>query len=212
MKFEWPLILLLAASFIYGIYVYPSLPDQVPSHWNIQGEVDGWSTPFWGAFGMPLLNLGMYIMFFLIPRIDPKKEKYAKFRGAYNAFRYALHLLLAGLFVVIMMAARGMEPDVDRLVPMGVAILFIIIGNYMGKIQKNYFFGIRTPWTLDNEEVWRKTHRMAGPLWVGGGLVSLIGAVFGGKTASVVFFSALAIMVVVPTVYSYFAFQRLKNQ
>lgn len=211
LKREWPLLIILLGSLVYGIYVYPTLPDKVPSHWNFNGEVDGWSSPFWGAFGIPLLNIGLYLLFFVMPKIDPNKERYVQFTSAYNAFRYVFHVFMTGVYIIIMMAANNQPVNVGQIVPMGVAVLLIIIGNYMGKVRKNYFFGVKTPWTLASEEVWQKTHRMTGPLWVVSGIVGFIGAFFGGKAGYFLFFGMIVVIAVVPMAYSYFVFRKVQK-
>lgn len=209
-KREWPLLVLLLGTLLYGFYTYPSLPERVPSHWNIYGQIDGWSSAFWGAFGIPLLNLGMYLLLLVTPRLDPRKDKYVQFAAPYHIFRYVLHILLTGLYAVIIIAAYGGEVDVDRLVPMGISVILVVTGNYMGKIRQNYFFGFRTPWTLASEDVWRKTHRFAGPLWVVAGLISFAAAFVGGLVSFVTFFSLLAVIVIVPFSYSYWLYRKVK--
>lgn len=211
LKTEWPILLLLLVTLIYGAYVYPTLPEKVPSHWNFAGEVDSWSSPVWGAFGIPLLNLGLYCLFLIIPKIDPNKEKYAQFAGAYNAFRYVFHLFFVGLYATVILAAQGHTVNVGQIVPMGVAVLLVVMGNYMGKVRKNYFFGIKTPWTLASEEVWQKTHRMAGPLWVLSGIVGFIAALFGGPIGHYIFFGMIMVIAVIPMAYSYIIFAKLQK-
>lgn len=210
-KREWPLLFLLLGALIYGFYVYPTLPDKVPSHWNLDGEIDDWSSPIWGAFGIPLMNLGLYLLFFIMPKIDPNKERYVQFTGAYNAFRYVFHLFMMGLYVTVILAANNQPVKVDQLVPMGVAVLLVVMGNYMGKVRKNYFFGIKTPWTLASEEVWQKTHRMTGPLWVIGGIVGFVGALFGGKAGHFLFFGMIVVIALVPMIYSYLVFRKVQK-
>lgn len=210
LKKEWPLLCILLGALIYGVYVYPTLPDKVPSHWNLNGEVDNWSSPFWGAFGIPLMNMALYPLFFIMPKLDPNKERYIQFTGAYNAFRYIFHLFMAGLYVVIIMATKNQPVNVGQLVPMGVAVVLMVTGNYMGKVRKNYFFGIKNPWTLANEEVWQKTHRMSGTLWFFSGLIAFVGAMFGGKAGHFIFFTMIVVIAVVPMVYSYLVFRKVK--
>lgn len=211
LKTEWPLLLVLLGALVYGMYIYPSLPEKVPSHWNIRGEVDSWSSPLWGAFGIPLMNLGLYLLFLVIPRIDPNKVKYAHFVGVFNAFRYVLLLFLTGLYAAVIFSAKGHPINIGQIVPMGVAVLLVVLGNYMGKIRKNYFIGIRTPWTLASEEVWQRTHRVAGPLWVIAGTVGFIAALLGGVVGKYFLFGIIMVMAIVPMVYSYLIFRKLQK-
>jgi len=206
---DWPLLLLIAFSLILGIYVYPMLPDQVPSHWNFQGEIDGYSSKTWGSFGLPLMILGFYVLFLVLPLIDPRKENYQKFARSYAILKYALTIFFFLLYIAIIGFSLGYPIDINRLMPMGIAILFIILGNYMSTVRHNYFMGIKTPWTLANEKVWIKTHRIGGKLWVFSGIIGFIAQIllpaWGSKlTLVLVIGSALF-----ATVYSWWYYQKV---
>lgn len=206
-----PLLLIITCAFLAGIYFYPGLPDRVPSHWNFAGEVDGYSSRFWGAFGIPLLVLGMLLFFEVLPLIDPKKENYQKFNKAFNVFKYAISLLLLGLYLVVLLAAKGYPVNVGLVVPLGMSILFIVMGNYLTTIRHNYFIGVRTPWTLASEEVWQKTHRVMGRLWVVSGVLSLISLVVNAKVGGIVFFVTIIGSSIFSCFYSWWYFQRLQR-
>ncbi|WP_366923501.1 DUF1648 domain-containing protein [Metallumcola ferriviriculae] len=175
-NWEWPLLLLVIGTLAVGIWAYPQLPDQVPMHWNVQGEVDDYGSRLTGAFAIPLLNVAIYFLFIFLPRLDPKYDNYRKFSEVYRIFRYAMHLFFTGLYLVTIATALGNPLPIGRIVPAGVALLLLVIGNYLGRVRHNYFLGIRTPWTLANEEVWRKTHRLTGYLWTGTSLTALVAA------------------------------------
>ncbi|KPU43148.1 immunity protein SdpI [Oxobacter pfennigii] len=211
LKKDWILLLLILAGFCMSIYFYPALPDRVPSHWNIHGEIDGYMNRFWGAFLMPLMNAGFYFFFIFLPYLDPRKNNYNYFSSAYRAIRYMLHIFFVGIQIVTLMAALGYPIKIQVIVPAGVSLLFILLGNVMGKVKHNYFVGIRTPWTLSNEEVWRKTHRLAGPLWVAGGILCLILSFLNSRITSMLFFLVIVIIAAVPTVYSYILFRNDMN-
>ncbi|MGI6065614.1 MAG: SdpI family protein [Bacillota bacterium] len=210
-KKDFPLLLIIASTFVIGWYVYPDLPQRVPSHWNFQGEIDGYSSRFWGAFGLPLMILGCFFLFELLPFIDPRKENYAKFTKAYTMFKYAFTLLFYGLYIVILLAAMDYPIKINIVVPVGIAILFIVIGNYLTTVRHNYFIGIRTPWTLASEEVWRKTHRLAGRLWFGSGLVAIIALLLNAKIGRTIFFVLIIGTAVFSMIYSWWCFQKLNN-
>ncbi|OPY58442.1 MAG: Immunity protein SdpI [Pelotomaculum sp. PtaU1.Bin035] len=205
---EWPLLLIIIGALIAGFIIYPHLPEQVASHWNLKGEVDRYSSRTWGAFGIPIMTTAIYIMMLLLPLIDPRKQNYQKFTGAYRLFRAVMVVFMIGLYAVIVANALGCQVPVGRVVITGVALLFIVMGNFMGQIRQNYFVGIKTPWTLANEAVWQKTHRLAGRLWVGAGLIGLAAALAGGAVGAVIMGASLGVAVIIPVVFSYLEFRR----
>lgn len=211
-KKNFPLLVIIGFAFGIGWYFYPDLPARVPSHWNIRGEIDGYSSRFWGAFGLPLMMLGCWISFEILPFIDPKKENYGKFSKAYSVFKYALTVLFFGLFIIVIMTAQGYPVNINVIMPLGLSILFIIIGNYLTTLRHNYSFGIRTPWTLANEEVWRRTHRITGRLWVGSGIVSIIAVLFNAKYGGMAVIVLIIGTALFSVVYSWWCFNRLKNE
>ena len=184
----------------------------MPTHWNIRGEVDGWSSKAFAVWFFPLINLGIYFMMLLLPRVDPRRDNYKRFSGAYTLIRLALHIFLALIYLLSLYAAFGHEVKVDMLVKFSLSLLFIILGNYMGKIKPNYFVGIKTPWTLASEEVWTKTHRFAGPFWVSAGVLGLVLGFVRTAWAGYLFFGATMIMAFVPVIYSYFVFRETNNR
>jgi uncharacterized membrane protein len=208
---DWPLILLLLAMLAAAFFIYPHLPERVPSHWNIHGQVDGYSSRFWGAYAMPLLNAGIYFLMLVAPYIDPRRDNYVKFSSVYRVMKALLICFFAGMYILVILAALGYPVSVDRFVPLGIAFLIIIIGNYMGKFRHNYFVGIKVPWTLADEAVWRKTHRLAAPLWVAAGFCGVVGALFGGMTAFVLLLAPLALASIIPVIYSYRLYKRLHS-
>lgn len=203
--------LLVLINLILGVYFYPQLPDTVPSHWNAAGQIDSYAGRFWGAFGIPLLILGIFVLFFIIPRIDPKKANYAKMGRVFWIFSFSLVLFLSILYWSVLGVALGYLKGLPRWYFGGIGILFIIIGNYYGKIKFNYTFGLRTPWTIANEEVWYKTHRIAGPIWMAGGFLLLFTGLLPVSWAMPWFFTIIVVITLVPTLYSYQIFKRLGN-
>lgn len=209
-KKDWPILLLMMIVLVVSIVLYPSLPEKVPSHWNIKGEIDAYSSKLFGVLGINMMNIGMYFLFIILPNLDPRRENYVKFGSAYNLIRYVMHLFFVMMQIVILTASFGYEVDVAFLITVGVGIMFLLLGNVMGKIKHNYFVGIKTPWTLADERVWVKTHRFAAPLWVIGGLVVIISAFFGGIASFITLMVVLVIMVIIPFIYSYKCFKEFK--
>ncbi|MDD3655137.1 MAG: SdpI family protein [Desulfotomaculaceae bacterium] len=207
---DWPIILLIIGSLVAGLLVYPHLPELVPSHWNIRGEVDDYSSRFWGAFGLPLMTAGIYVLMTLVPSIDPRRQNYQKFTGAYRVLKVVFVVFMTGLYALVILSSLGWQTPMGRAVTGSIGLLFIIIGNYMGQFRHNYFVGIKTPWTLADERVWQKTHRLGGKIWVLAGLLGLVAAVCSGTTGAVILGIAISMAVVVPAVYSYLEFRRLQ--
>lgn len=206
---EWPLWILMGGLLAVAFLVYPHLPAQVPGHWNINGEVDKYYPRAFGAFFPPLLAIAIYILMLITPLIDPRRDNYVRFSGAYTMLRWGLVLFFSVLYAATIMFALGYEVNIALIVKALVALLLLTIGNFMGQFRHNYFVGIKTPWTLNNEEVWQKTHRLGAKIWVAGGFVCLALAPVQAGWSAWVYFSAIMIMVIVPTVYSYFMHLRL---
>lgn len=209
LKKDWPILILIVLGFAMGIYFYPSLPNRVPIHWNAQGQVNGYGSKLFGTFGIPVIILALYIMFVALPFIDPKRKNYRAFESTYQFLKYLLVVFFLGMQLITLLIASGRVMNQPVLIQVMVSLLFILLGNVMGRFKHNYFVGIRTPWTLANEEVWRKTHRLAAPLWVFGGilniLLALAGITFNGRS----FILILAIIALVPIGYSYLVYHRL---
>lgn len=209
-RHDWPLWVLMTGLLLAAVLVYPHLPDKVPGHWNIHGQVDAYYPRSFGAFFAPLLTIAIYFLMLFTPVLDPRRDNYQRFSGAYTFLRWSLVFFFALIYIATIMVSLGYPVNIALMVKTLVAILFIIIGNYMGQFRHNYFVGIKTPWTLANEEVWQRTHRMGGRIWVLGGLLCLAMAPFQTSWSAYLFFAAIMLMTIVPTVYSYIIFTKLK--
>ncbi|MGE5416283.1 MAG: SdpI family protein [Acidobacteriota bacterium] len=209
LKQDWPIWIFLAGLLALSIMLYPHLPAKVPVHWNIHGQIDRYTTKQIGTFMMLGVTAGMYLMFLLLPLIDPKRENYARFAGAYRLFRWVFVIFMGSMHVAILMVALGYHLDISILVKAGVSILFLVIGNFMGQIRYNYFVGVKTPWTLSNEDVWQQTHRFAAKIWVICSLVCLAMSPFQAVWSAWIFFASVAVMAIGPIAYSYVAYRRV---
>jgi uncharacterized membrane protein len=165
-----------ALAFGLGLLALPFLPDQVPSHWNMRGEVDGYSSPLQAALMQPLIILAIAVILPRLPKIDPRRENYAQFQGTYDLTLNAIVLFLTTLHALTLAFALGARFDLGRLVFLGIGVLIAVIGNELGRVQPNYFMGIRTPWTLADEAIWRRTHRVGGRMLAGAGVVAALAA------------------------------------
>ena len=189
---------------IVGAAVYSRLPETMATHWNLSGEADGWSSRAFAVFGLPgiLLAVNLFLPFAL--KADPKRENMSDKLVAISLWTIpVVSLLCCGLTL-----ARGLgyEVRVERWVPVFMGVLFIVIGNYLPKTKQSYTMGIKLPWTLASEENWNRTHRLGGFLWVIGGALFILMSFIGWSMAA--FLSIIALMVLVPMVYSYLLYRK----
>jgi uncharacterized membrane protein len=170
MKLSWRIELVqltvIAAMFAVAAWSWQQVPGRLPVHWNLQGQPDRWGGKFEGLLLMPLIALGLYGLMLVVPLVDPGRRNYANFAKAFNVIRIALVLFLALIYSVSVLAAFGRQLNMTTVILPAVGILFIVIGNVLGKIRPNWFVGVRTPWTLSSKLSWDKTHRLAGWLFV----------------------------------------------
>lgn len=188
---------------LVGLLLWDKLPEQVPTHWGIHGEVDGWSSKSFAVFFMPCMMLVMHWICVLASHLDPKRRNYHP-----KAFRLVLWIcpgISLLISTMIYCVALGYPLRAEVLISFFVGLLFLIIGNLMPKMKQSYTMGIKLPWTLDNEENWNRTHRMAGKLWVGGGILIMATAFLG---IFWVLLGVLALMVLLPTIYSYCLYRK----
>lgn len=185
-------------------------PDiQLPVHWNINGEPDRYTGKFWGLFMIPVVILGVTALLIFVPHIEPRQKHIKMSMKAYNIIIIGLVLVFAALHVVIIMNALGKPFSIEKIVPALIGILFIVIGNFMGKVRSNYMLGIKTPWTLSSEISWNKTHRLGGWLFVlTGFLIVLSSLVSSGKITMLVLLIGLFGTIIVTFVYSYIIWKR----
>ena len=181
-----------------GLILWNQLPEQIPSHWNAVGEVDGWSSKPFAVFGMPLILLAAQWLCVLGTAADPKKAHHGK--KILHLVLWIIPVMSAVLHVIVYATAMGKEVRVEVVMPVLIGLILAIVGNYLPKCKQNYTIGIKIPWTLNSEENWNKTHRFSGRLWVVCGLAIMLTGFFGGFW---VFLPIVLLMVFAPFVYSY---------
>lgn len=195
------------AMFISTIAIYPLVPDLVPSHWNTAGQVNGYMSKFWGLLLIPLIMAGFVGLFMLLPRIDPLKKNYVNFREYYDGFIlvFILYLLIIQLQIILWSIGTQISPNLTF--PILFGMLFIYLGFLIGHAEQNWFIGIKTPWTLSSETVWKKTHHLGGMLFKIAGILCLLGVLF---QTYAVWFILVPILVVSGylIVYSYIEYQK----
>ena len=198
-------VIIIACSILLTIIVYNKLPDLVPTHWNTMGEIDKYSPKACGAFMAPVIMIFTWSGMKFLPKIDPRKKNYEKFDKSYSVIVSILLTFFLVIHAVTLLAALGYGISIEKIIPLIVGVLFIVIGNYLPKSKSNFFYGIKTPWTLSSEVSWRKTHRLGGKLFVVAGIVCILSSfLLNGNIKAVVFFIAIMIAAIVPIVASYF--------
>jgi uncharacterized membrane protein len=192
-------------------YFSQKLGNTVPIHWNFRGEVDGYGSK-WMALGLfPALILTMMAVFSFLPNIDPKGEKYEQFSHTWELLQMLILGFMAYAYVLTLSIPFFPGANMGTFMVFGLGTLFVLMGNYFGKIRSNYFLGIRTPWTLADEDNWNKTHRFGGRVFVVAGLAVLISAATPPQWSFAVLLVAVLCAVVLPFGYSYRIFQKKRK-
>ncbi|MFA7654014.1 MAG: SdpI family protein [Candidatus Magasanikbacteria bacterium] len=207
-------LLLIVFCFVASFYFYAHFPQRIATHWGFNGEPNGWSSALFAAFFFPFLNLGMYLLFLVIPFLDPKKDRYAEFTKAYHIFKGFIIGLLAIVYFMVGLNGIGYYVPVGSITPVMVGLLFIIIGNYLNKFKSNWMMGVRNPWTLSSETIWNKTHRLAGKIFILAGIAMTSEAWLPIWLQLPIFITIITAVAIIPNVYSYILYraeQKEKN-
>ncbi|MBE5102857.1 SdpI family protein [Priestia aryabhattai] len=209
-KHVFPLSITLL-TLVAWLIALPHLPATMPIHWGANGEADGFAT----KINAMILTVGIMVLIYFIiafvPRIDPRKENYKYFSKTYNIVLNAVLLLFFFVNMSTILQGLGYNVPMSYIAPIMAGLVFIIIGNYLQRVRSNYFMGIRTPWTLSNETVWKKTHRLSGKLFFIGGLLILISAFLPDGYKSVIMWGSIVLCVAIPYLYSYLAYKKEMN-
>jgi uncharacterized membrane protein len=211
-KIVW-LIMLIPA--LYLGLVWNKIPQQVAMHYDLQGNPDRYGSKnelLTFAFVLIVVNALTYLMLTNIYRIDPKRYA-ADNKGRLQRIAFIVVVFIAGILCLFINSAvsGGLKLSMS-LIFAGIGLLFAAIGNYMPNLKPNYFAGLRLPWTLENEDNWRKTHAMAGKLWFGGGLLLAVICLFTPPvTTFIIFFTVTLIIVIIPCIYSYKLYRKQKS-
>jgi len=203
-------ILMVAVSFAASFWAYPFMSERVASHWNAQGEVDGYMDRGTGLYLMPIISLALLALFIVLPKIDPLGKNYAKFQKEYDG----MIAVIIGFMLYIQLLTIGFNLgysfNMTQLLVPAFAGLFYYLGLLMEKVEPNWFVGIRTPWTLSSPVVWKKTHRIAGRLFRAAAIASLIGLAF-PSLGLIIAVSLVLAAAVFSMVYSYLEYQKEKK-
>lgn len=207
-KYEWLPITAILTSLIVSVVLYPNLPEPMPIHWGAGWQPDNFGSRLTGAFMAPLLSAGVYLLMLVLPRIDPRQNNIRRFGDTYRLIRtgFVIFLVFVHFLTLNAVMRAGMTLNTTLMIA-AVGLFLAVIGNYLPRTRSNWFLGVRTPWTLSSERVWKKTHRLAGRLFVVGGiLLAAVGFLLPGSLVWVLL-GVVVIMALVPVVYSYFIFR-----
>ena len=213
MKVKYIDIAILAViliSFGIAVYFYPQMPEQMASHWDIRGEVNGHMPKGWALYLMPGITVLMYLMFLLIPKIDPLKKNIEKFRTYFDWFILLMVVFLLYIYILTVAANLDYKFNMTTMILPAVGVLFFYIGFLVQHAERNWFIGIRTPWTLSNETVWKKTHALGGKLFKVAGILVFLSFLFQSAAFWIMIFTAI-IAGLLPVIYSYFEYEKLKR-
>lgn len=212
-KWRWQdtiIVILGLASLTYALLNYGKLPQELPAQWGITGKVN----KYWDkSTVIPLLGvlaIALPVLMQLTRSIDPKRENYKRFENAYAMSRLAIGALFSLILVLTVLYGLDKSINVGKIAMGAVGVLLIALGNYMPQVKDNYLFGVRTAWTLSSPEVWRKTHRLSGRMWMVGGLLIFGAAFLSGIWSQALIITALVLAIIIPVLYSWVISRSLK--
>jgi len=201
--------LFIAAAAVLAAVLYGDLPAQIPTHWNAAGEVDDYSPKGWGTVMLLGMGVLIWVIMKLIPVISPKGYRTETFAEIVNLFQVVLVAFMSGICVLVLLESYGINVRINESIFIAVGLLLFILGNYMTKMRKNFFLGIRTPWTLASDEVWSRTHRVGGPIFMAGGLLLAVSAFLPIRAEAMA--AVIVVIALVPVVYSYFVYRSVEG-
>lgn len=210
-KKELPAIALLLLVIAITLALYPQYPERLATHWNLRGEVDGYETKtVLNALLLPLVTVAIIGLMLFFPFIDPKREKYALFDRPYRTIRFAIVALFCLIQGSMIMTYIGHPVPNDKFTPAVTSLLIIVMGNLMGKIRQNWVIGVRLPWTLAREDVWNRTNRLGGKLFIASGLLGLAGLLLPSVWPQVLLMGSLLLAAGITIIYSVIIFRKPK--
>ena len=212
-KNKWLMVvtsIIILLPILGGVLLWDKLPEQVPFHWGVDGEVDGWASKPMAVFGLPPFMLAIQWICILATGLEPKAKNVTTTKML-GLVLWIIPVLNLFLHVMVYLAAFGRKVDMAAIMPLFMGVLFVVMGNYLPKCKQSYTMGIKLPWTLNDEGNWNATHRLAGKIWVAGGLLTMCCALLSGVWAFIVMMSILVVMCMIPTMYSYRYYKKHKK-
>lgn len=202
-------IVAVVVSFVLWAVFYKELPAELPTHWGPSGEIDDYTSKLGTFFMLHGLIIGMYVLMVFLPNLDPKKANYKFFDKGYSAIVNGMLLIFVAIDFGTIYIGLGHKLEMAKLICLLVGALFIVIGNYMQQVKTNYFVGIKTPWTLSNETVWKKTHRVGARSFMISGLLIMLSFFLPMKWTAGIVIGAAILCSVIPIAYSYVIYKKI---
>ena len=202
---------LVLVAFALSIYFYPKIPQRMASHWNAKGQVDGYMGKDAGLFIMPCVMAGLALLLYVIPYLDPLKRNIDRFRSYYEGFIVLICVFMLAIHYHVILWNLGIQISTNVVIPIGTGLLFYYCGILCERAKRNWFIGIRTPWTLSSDLVWARTHRIGGKLFKVAGIAAFAGVAFQKYAIYFVLVPAIAVAVFT-IVYSFVIYQQEKIQ
>lgn len=190
-------VALVIAVTVASVLLLPRMPDAIPTHWNIRGQVDGYSPKLLGAFLMPGMMAALLAFIYLLKWLSPEGFEAERSGETFDYVVFCVTALLAAIHALVLRAAIA-HVDVNRALMSLMFIFFLLIGNVIGRVKRNFWMGIRTPWTLASDDVWDKTHRFGGRCWVITGTIGLLLTIAGASFTVLIVFFLIGAMLPVP--------------
>jgi uncharacterized membrane protein len=207
-KALWISLAIGVLQLVAGVIAFQYMPDSLPTNWNVSGEITDW-TGRWILFLPGAITVLISPSLYFLPKIDPKGENIRRSGKGYPILMVIIALLMFGMQSIIICAGLGYDVPVDRIIPIALGVMFVILGVNLPQAKQNYFYGIRLPWTLANEEVWTKTHKVGGKVFVIAGLLFIAGAFIPAPWNFAVPMAGMFIGIIYTAVYSYRQYKKL---
>ena len=209
---QWEIIpiFIVLAVMALAVFLYPQLPDQIPSHWNINGDIDAWSSKNFAVSFFPALIIAVYALMSGLIFLDPMRKNIESFSFIYFWMKTGVVLFLSFIYIITLLVGMGYEINVARMIILGIAALFLLFGLVMPEIKKNYMVGIRLPWTLHSEKVWNKTHKFGGKLFIALGIIMAAAYFLPVVYSFWILIGGIILMLVALVIYSYLEYKKEK--
>jgi uncharacterized membrane protein len=199
---KWYPVLLVVIMAVASVIAYPRLPERVPIHWDLHGQANRWQSRGHAVLFLPIAVLVLWGVMRALPSIDPRRANYSKFQPTYDFMVGATLTVIALIHLAVLASGTGMSIEIHRVIPIAFGVILVAIGNQLPRARSNWWFGIRNPWTLSNERVWERTHRVGGYLMMAAGVVMVVGALLSVRAGPLVI-ACVATWAIGSMIYSY---------